>query len=147
MPANAPSYDQDNIFARLLRDELPCYRVYEDAHTLAFLDIMPRAMGHTLVIPKSPARNLLDVAPDDLGRTMICAQTIARAAIIAFNADGITLQQASEEAGGQMVPHLHVHVIPRHHGVAMKPPARYNEEEGVLKANAQKLRQALAGLG
>ena len=113
-----PSYDPNNIFAKILRGELPCYKVYEDDKALAFLDIMPRAPGHTLVLPKAPARNILDVAPDDLAHVIKVAQKIAKAAIGAFGADGVTLQQFNEGAGGQVVFHLHVHVIPRKTGVA-----------------------------
>jgi histidine triad (HIT) family protein len=118
-----PVYDTDNIFAKILRGELPCHKVYEDERAFVFLDIMPRAPGHALVIPKAPARNLLDVAPEDLAHVMKLAQKVARAAMTAFGADGITVQQFNESAGGQVVFHLHVHVIPRKEGVAMKPPA------------------------
>src|SRR5947209_1366805 len=113
------AYDSNNIFAKILRGELPCHKVYEDDKTFAFLDIMPRAPGHTLVLPKSPARNLLDVAPEDLALVMQVTQKIARAAMQVFAADGITIQQFNESAGGQVVFHLHVHVIPRVQGVAL----------------------------
>ena len=112
-----PSYDPQNIFAKILRGELPCHKVYEDDKVLAFLDIMPRAPGHTLVLPKAPARNLLDVKPDDLAAVALAAQKIANAAMKVFSADGITIQQFNEGAGGQVVFHLHVHVIPRKAGV------------------------------
>ena len=140
-----PSYDPNNIFAKILRGELPCHKVYEDERALAFLDIMPRAPGHTLVLPKAPARNLLDIAPADLAHVMQVAQKIAQAQMRAFNADGITLQQFNESAGGQVVFHLHVHVIPRHEGVAMKPPASIKEEPSVLSDQALKLAAALKG--
>jgi histidine triad (HIT) family protein len=140
-----PAYDANNLFAKILRGELPCYKVYEDDKTLAFLDIMPRAPGHTLVLPKAPARNLLDIAPADLAHVMQVAQKIAQAQMRAFNADGITLQQFNESAGGQVVFHLHVHVIPRHEGVAMKPPASIKEEPSVLSDQALKLAAALKG--
>jgi histidine triad (HIT) family protein len=107
------SYDPNNIFAKILRGELPSYKVYEDERAFAFLDIMPRAPGHTLVLPKAPARNILDVSPDDLAHVMQVAQKIAKAAMTAFAADGVTVQQFNESAGGQVVFHLHVHVIPR----------------------------------
>ena len=138
-----PSYDQSNIFAKILRGELPCHKVYDDAKALAFLDIMPRAPGHALVLPKASARNILDVAPDDLCHVMQVAQKIARAAMQAFAADGVTLQQFNEGAGGQVVFHLHVHVIPRHKGAALKPPASFKEEPTVLAQNAEKLKAAL----
>jgi histidine triad (HIT) family protein len=138
-----PSYDQNNVFAKILRGELPSHQVYEDDRTFAFLDIMPRAPGHTLVIPKSPARNILDVSPEDFAYTMQVAQRIAKAAMEVLAADGITLQQFNEPAGGQVVFHLHVHVIPRKEGVALKPPASFREEPSVLADTALKLSAAL----
>ena len=140
-----PSYDPQNIFAKILRGELPCYKVYEDDKALAFLDIMPRAPGHTLVLPKSPARNLLDVDPSDLAAVAQVSQKVAKAAMTVFAADGITVQQFNEGAGGQVVFHLHVHIIPRHAGVAMKPPASEKEKPELLAAHAQKLAAALKG--
>jgi len=140
-----PGYDQNNIFAKILRGELPCHKVYEDDRALAFLDIMPRAGGHTLVLPKAPARNLLDVEPADLAHVMQVAQKIARAQMTVFNADGITMQQFNESAGGQVVFHLHVHVIPRHEGQPLKPPASVKEEPSVLSDQALKLAAALQG--
>ena len=140
-----PSYDPNNIFAKILRGELPCHKVYEDDKTLAFLDIMPRAPGHTLVLPKAPARNLLDADPADLAHVMQTAQKIAKAAVKVFGADGITIQQFNETAGGQVVFHLHVHVIPRKEGVPMKPPASVKEEASVLSDQALKLSAALRG--
>jgi histidine triad (HIT) family protein len=137
-------YDPNNIFAKILRGELPANKVYEDDKAFAFLDIMPRAPGHALVIPKAPARNLLDVAEDDLAHVMKVAQKIARAAKTAFHADGITLQQFNEAAGGQVVFHLHVHVIPRHDGIALKPPATFKETPENLAAQAETLRAAIA---
>ena len=138
-----PSYDPNNIFAKILRGELPCHKVYEDDKTFAFLDIMPRAPGHTLVLPKAPARNILDVDADDLAHVSKVAQKIAKAAVKAFEADGITVQQFNEGAGGQVVFHLHVHVIPRKSGVSMKPPANEKEKPEVLAEHAKKLAAAL----
>ncbi len=140
-----PGYDNNNIFAKILRGELPCHRVYEDDRVLAFLDIMPRAPGHTLVLPKSPARNLLDVEPDDLAAVARVAQKIARAGMQAFGADGVTVQQFNESAGGQVVFHLHMHVIPRKTGVPMKPPASEKEKPEVLADQALRLAAALRG--
>jgi histidine triad (HIT) family protein len=119
--------------------------VYEDDRAFAFLDIMPRAPGHTLIIPKAPARNLLDVPPADLAHVIHVVQKVAVAATKVFNADGITLQQFNEAAGGQVVFHLHFHVIPRKEGVAMKPPATYKEETSVLSDQALNLAAALRG--
>jgi histidine triad (HIT) family protein len=137
------NYDPNNIFAKILRGELPCHKVYEDEKALAFLDIMPRAPGHTLVLPKAPARNLLDVEAADLAHVMQVAQKIARASLKVFGADGITIQQFNESAGGQVVFHLHVHVIPRKAGEPMKPPASVKEEASVLSDHALKLSAAL----
>jgi len=139
-----PSYDPNNIFAKILRGEFPCHKVYEDDHVLAFLDIMPRSPGHALVLPKAPARNILDIDADDLAHVMKVAQKVAKAAITAFGADGITMQQFNEGAGGQVVFHLHVHVIPRKTGVPMKPPAAEKEKPEVLAENAKKLAAAIA---
>ena len=139
------SYDQNNVFAKILRGELPAYKVYEDAKAFAFLDIMPRAPGHTLVIPKASARNILDIDPDDLAHLIKTTQTIARGAVAAFAADGITIQQFNEPAGGQVVFHLHVHVIPRKIGMALKPPASFKEEASALAQHAQMLAAALKG--
>ena len=140
-----PSYDANNIFAKILRGEMPAHKVFEDDKVFAFLDIMPRAPGHTLVIPKSPARTILDIAPDNLAYVMIATQKIARAAVAVFAADGLTIQQFNEPAGGQVVFHLHVHVIPRKIGVALKPPASAREEPAVLSDQALKLAAALKG--
>src|SRR6201991_856379 len=140
-----PAYDASNLFAKILRGELPCHKVYEDDRTLAFLDIMPRAPGHTLVLPKSPARNVLDVDPDDLAAVAKVTQKIAKAAMTVFDADGITIQQFNEGAGGQVVFHLHVHVIPRKAGVQMKPAASEKEKPEVLADHALKLAAALKG--
>src|SRR5579862_2482168 len=140
-----PAYDNNNPFAKILRGELPSYQVYEDDHVLAFLDIMPRCPGHTLVIPKAPARNILDITADDFAHVARGAHKIARAAMKAFNADGITIQQFNEPAGGQVVFHLHVHVMPRHDGVALLPPASRKEDVKVLEDNATKLAAALKG--
>jgi histidine triad (HIT) family protein len=140
-----PAYDRDNIFARILRGELPCHKVYEDDKALAFLDIMPRAPGHTLVLPKSAARNILDVEPEDLAHVIKVAQRIARVSTEVFGADGITVQQFNESSGGQVVFHLHVHVIPRKAGIALKPPASEKESPDVLAEQARSLMKALAG--
>jgi histidine triad (HIT) family protein len=137
------SYDPNNIFAKILRGELPCHKVYEDEKAFAFLDIMPRAPGHTLVLPKALARNILDVSPDDFAHVMRVAQKLAKAAMKAFDADGVTMQQFNEGAGGQVVFHLHVHIIPRKAGVPMKPPAAEKEKPEVLDAQAKKLAAAI----
>jgi histidine triad (HIT) family protein len=138
-----PAYDPNNIFARILRGELPAHKVHEDDAVFAFLDIMPRAPGHTLVIPKAPARTFLDIEPDDLARLIKVTQTIARAAVKVFAADGLTIQQFNEPAGGQVVFHLHIHVIPRKNGEPLKPPASVKEDPAVLLDQALRLAAAL----
>jgi len=139
-----PAYDPDNIFAKIIRGEIPCAKVYEDERALAFLDIMPMAEGHTLILPKASARNILDIAPDDLGHVMNVARRIAIAAKSVFAADGITLNQFSEPAGGQSVFHLHVHIIPRKDGQALRPAMSYKEDPQVLARQADALAAAIA---
>jgi histidine triad (HIT) family protein len=139
------TYDTNNIFAKILRGEIPCFKVYENDHVLAFLDIMPRAPGHTLVIPKAPARNLLDITEEDFVHVARATRLIARAAMPVFNADGIMIVQFSEPASGQEVYHLHMHVIPRFEGVALLPPATVKADMNVLEEHAAKLAAALKG--
>jgi histidine triad (HIT) family protein len=137
------AYDTNNIFAKILRGELPCYKVYENEHVLAFLDIMPRSMGHTLVIPKAAARNILDISVEDFAHVARGSHKIAHAAKKAYSADGITIAQYSEPSSGQVVYHLHMHVMPCFDGVALLPPASRKEDAKVLEANAAKLIAAL----
>lgn len=137
---SSASYDPNNIFARILRGDLPCHKVYEDEHVLAIMDIMPRGDGHTLVLPKTPARNILDIDADVLANLMKGVQTVARAAKAAFNADGLTIQQFSESAGGQVVFHIHVHVIPRWDGVRLRPHTGEMAPNTELAAQAAKIR-------
>jgi histidine triad (HIT) family protein len=139
------AYDTNNIFAKILRGEFPCYKVYEDEHVFAFLDIMPRAPGHTLVIPKAPARNILDISADDFAHVARGGHRIAAAAMTAFKADGISVHQFSEAASGQVVYHLHMHVIPRFDGVALLPAATRKEDATVLEQHAAQLIAALQG--
>ena len=139
------AYDSSNIFAKVLRGELPCHKVYENGHVLAFLDIMPRSPGHTLVIPKAAARNILDITEEDYLHVARATRLISRAAMAAFKADGITVQQFNEASGGQVVFHLHVHIMPRHDGEAMLPPASVKADAKVLEENAAKLSAALKG--
>jgi histidine triad (HIT) family protein len=137
------AYDTNNIFAKILRGELPCYKVYENEHVLAFLDIMPRSMGHTLVIPKAAARNILDITVEDFAHVARGSHKISHAAKKAYSADGITIAQYSEPSSGQVVYHLHMHVMPCFDGVALLPPASRKEDAKVLEANAEKLITAL----
>ncbi len=137
------AYDDNNVFARILRGELPCHKVHEDDHTLAFMDIMPRATGHTLVIPKEKARTILDISPAGLTRLALSVQLVARAVRTGMQADGLTIQQFNESAGGQVVFHLHVHIIPRWEGEAMRPHAGAMAPGDELAAAAAKIRAAL----
>jgi histidine triad (HIT) family protein len=136
-------YDDSNIFARILRGELPCHRVYEDDDVLAFLDIMPEGEGHTLVLPKAPSRNLLDADPEVLSRAIVAVQRIAKAAQKAFEADGVRIVQFNEAAAGQTVFHLHFHIVPIRSeqplGEHAKAPANHEK----LAADAEKLIAAL----
>lgn len=138
-----PAYDPDNIFAKILRGELPCIKVYEDDAVLAFMDIMPRADGHALVIPKAPARTIEDAAPEVLSGLIVAVQKVAKAAKSGMKADGITIQQFNESAGGQVVFHLHFHVIPRWDGVALKPHTGAMADKELLIEHAARIRAAL----
>jgi histidine triad (HIT) family protein len=140
-------YDPDNIFAKILRGEIPCHRVYEDAHTLAFMDVMPQGEGHTLVIPKAPARGLLDAEPESLSALMASVQTVARAVKAAFQAEGLTLFQFNEPAGGQTVFHLHVHIIPRREGVPLTRHEGGMADNALLAEHAARIRTALEQQG
>ncbi len=137
-------YDETNIFAKILRGEIPSHRVYEDDHVVAFMDVVPQGAGHVLVVPKTPSRNLLDADPATLGPLIRIAQRVARAVMRAFNADGVTVIQFNEAPAGQSVFHLLFHVIPRFDGVALKPHSGTMEKPEVLAVNAEKIRKALA---
>lgn len=136
-------YDKDNVFAKILRKEMPSFKVYEDDATYAFMDIMPRGAGHCLIIPKVPCRNLLDAPIEAIERVHRTSQKIAQAAMNAFGADGITVQQFNEPAGGQEVYHYHVHIIPRFEGQKMGPPGVMGDMDEI-KAHGEKLAAALA---
>ena len=138
-----PAYDANNIFAKILKGEIPAHRVYEDEATVAFMDVMPQGTGHTLVVPKAPSRNLLDADPALLGALFATVQKLANAVKTAFDADGVVTMQFNEAAAGQSVYHLHGHVIPRFEGVALKPHTGAMEKPEILAANAEKIREAL----
>lgn len=138
------TYEPSNVFAKILKGELPAHKVFEDEETFVFMDIMPRGDGHCLVIPKQPSRNLLDVDPQSLAAVISTVQRMAKAVVKAFDADGVTIQQFNEAAGGQVVFHLHFHVIPRFDGVAMKPHTGEMEKPEILAANAGKISAAIA---
>jgi histidine triad (HIT) family protein len=143
MTDTAAAYDTSNIFAKILRGEIPAHKVYEDPDIVAFMDVMPQAPGHTLVVPKVASRNLLDADPAVLAKILPVAQKVARAVKSAFGADGISVIQYNERAGGQSVFHLHFHVIPRHEGISLKPHTGGMESPEVLALAAQKIKAAL----
>lgn len=136
------SYDDQNIFAKILRGEIPSTRIYEDAETLCFMDIFPRADGHCLVIPKTPCRNLLDASPAQLSACMVSTNKVANAAMAALQADGITVQQFNEAPGGQEVFHLHFHILPRWEGLSLRPAGQPGDMARIAEV-ANTLRAAL----
>ncbi|WP_414833678.1 HIT family protein [Afifella sp. YEN Y35] len=138
-------YDNDNVFAKILRGEIPAIKLFEDDHTLAIMDIMPRGDGHCLVIPKAPSRNILDIDLNDLQNLMATVQRLGRAVVKAFEADGLTISQFSEPAGGQVIFHTHFHVLPRFEGVELKPHSGEMADQAVLQEQAMKIKAALGG--
>ncbi|MCK1339452.1 histidine triad (HIT) family protein [Bradyrhizobium sp. LB7.2] len=136
-------YDDQNVFAKILRGEIPCFEVFRDERSLAFLDIMPRSPGHTLVIPRARARGILDIADDDLAGVARTAKRIAIAAMKAFGAEGIILQQFSEPASGQVVFHLHMHVMPVRAGIELLPAQTRKEDMAVLADHARRMIAAI----
>jgi histidine triad (HIT) family protein len=137
-------YDDQNLFAKILRGEIPCYKVFENAHTLAFMDIMPRSPGHTLVIPKSSARGLLDIDTEAFVEVARTTKKIALAAVKAFGAEGVIIQQFSEAASGQVVFHLHMHVMPTTTGIDLLPAQTRREDPKILEEHAARMIAALA---
>jgi histidine triad (HIT) family protein len=136
---HAQAYDDQNIFAKIIRGEAPCFKVHEDENTIVFMDIMPRSRGHTLIVPKAASRNLLDAQPSTLAAVIDMAQRVALAVKKAFQPDGVMLVQFSESAAGQTVFHLHFHIVPAYAGTALKPEgtkgdmASIEEDAGLLK--------------
>jgi histidine triad (HIT) family protein len=137
------AYDPNNIFAKILRGEIPCHKLYEDENTLAFLDIMPRTEGHALVVTKEKARDLFDIKPEALGKLMAVVQKLAPKIKEAVGADGVLIQQFNGASAGQTVFHLHVHIVPRKEGEALKPHAGQIGEQAKLAATAEKIRKRL----
>jgi histidine triad (HIT) family protein len=138
------AYEDTNIFAKILRGELPCHKIFEDDVSFAFMDIMPRTKGHCLVVPKTPARNVLDIPAEPLSKVILSVQKLARAAKTAMQADGVTLHQYNEPAGGQVIFHLHFHILPRWTGIALPPHTGVVEKPEVLEANCTLIKAALA---
>jgi histidine triad (HIT) family protein len=137
------AYDRDNIFAKVLRGEIPCHKLYEDDDTLAFLDIMPRTDGHTLVITKEPAPDLFGISPEGLAKIMAVVQKLAPKIKEAVGADGVLIQQFNGAAAGQTVFHLHFHIIPRKEGVSMGPEGAKMADPGALAATAERIREQI----
>ena len=137
------AYDPNNIFARILRGELPNVTIFEDANTLAFLDIMPSVEGHTLVIPKEPAESIHDLSPEGAAALIVTTQKVARAVQKALAAPGVMLVQLNGAAAGQSVPHIHFHILPRHHGLELKLHGRAMVDPKSLEPIAAKIRAAL----
>lgn len=136
-------YDHNNIFAKILRGEIPCHKVYEDDHVLAFMDVMPQVDGHCLVIPKTPSRNLLDTSDATLAAVMPAVRKVAAAAMKAFGKAGCQIRQFNEAAGGQTVFHLHMHVLPLDEGQAVKPHSGKMADHTMLARQAEMIRAAL----
>jgi histidine triad (HIT) family protein len=141
---SAPAYEQSNVFAKILRGELPSSKVFEDDHVLVIMDVMPQADGHTLVIPKTASRNILDIGADDLKNAILTVQRVARAVKKAFDAPGVLVMQFNEPAAGQTVFHTHFHVIPRFAGVPLKPHSGGMADAKLLAGQAEKIKAALA---
>jgi histidine triad (HIT) family protein len=137
------TYDPQNIFAKILRGEIPCHKIYEDDHSLAFMDVMPQVEGHCLVIPKTPSRGLLDADPIVLAQLMATVQKVAGAVVKAAKADGVQIRQYNEAAGGQTVFHLHVHILPMKHGVQLKAHTGNMADHGALAAMAAQIKAHL----
>lgn len=142
---STPGYDEQNVFAKILRGELPAAKVFEDDGVLVIMDVMPQAEGHTVVIPKAASRNILDIGAADLTQTILVVQRVARAVKKAFDAPGVLVMQFNEPAAGQTVFHTHFHVVPRREGVALRPHAGGMADPKLLAAHAEKIRAALQG--
>jgi len=137
-------YDPSNVFARILRGEIPAQKIFEDERTLAFMDVMPQADGHTLVIPKTEAENIFDLPQESLAATILTTQRIARAVQKAFDAPGILVAQLNGRGAGQSVFHIHFHVIPRFDGIDLRFHARGMADPQLLAEHASKIRAAFA---
>jgi histidine triad (HIT) family protein len=137
------TYDPNNIFAKILRGEIPSHKIHEDENTLAFMDVMPQCNGHCLVIPKAGSRGLIDADPVVLAKVMPVVQKVAKAAVAAMGADGFQIRQYNEPAGGQTVFHLHFHILPMKDGIPLKPHTGNMADHAVLAEQAAKIRALL----
>ena len=136
-------YDEGNVFAKILRGELPAFKVYEDERALAFMDAMPQSDGHTLVVPKVRARNFFDIEPQALAELIKATQHVAKAVRRAFNPDGMRIIQFNETAAGQTVFHIHFHILPCYGTQPMRMHSREWADKAVLEQHAARIRQAL----
>jgi len=136
-------YDPNNIFAKILRGEIPAFKVYEDAHSLAFMDLMPQSEGHTLVVPKTSARNFFDIEPQALAELIKSTQHVAKGVKAAFQPDGVRIIQFNEAAAGQTIFHIHFHIVPCYTGRGLDEHARGTADKTVLAAHAERVKQAL----
>jgi histidine triad (HIT) family protein len=137
------AYDPGNIFAKILRGEIPCVKVYEDAKTLALMDVMPESDGHVLVVPKEPAENILDLSADGMAAMMATTQKVAKAIDKALSPDGILLKQYNRAPAGQSVFHVHFHIVPRWEGVGLAPHGKVMVDAHLLEPTAAKIRSEL----
>jgi histidine triad (HIT) family protein len=137
-------YEDDNVFAKIIRGEIPAFKVYEDEHALSFMDAMPQAQGHTLVVPKTRARNFFDIEPAALAGLIQVTQRVAKAVYKAFNPDGLRIMQFNEPAAGQTVFHIHFHIVPCYEGTPLKQHSRDWADKAVLARHAELIKQALA---
>ncbi len=138
------TYDTNNVFAKIIRGESPAAKVHEDAKTLAFMDAMPQSEGHTLVIPKTDARNFFDIDPAALAELIKATQHVARAVQKAFKPDGMRIIQFNEPAAGQTVFHIHFHIVPCYEGRALKTHSRDMADKAVLAEHAERIKRELA---
>jgi histidine triad (HIT) family protein len=139
----SPAYDDSNVFARIIRGDLPSTKVLEDEHVVVIMDVMPQGLGHALVIPKAKSRNILDIGKDDLTHAILVVQRVARAVKKAFDAPGVLIKQYNEPAAGQTVFHTHFHVVPRFEGVALKPHSGAMADPKLLAEHAAKIKAAI----
>ena len=136
-------YDPNNIFAKILRGEIPCVKLHEDDRTLAFMDVMPEAQGHVLVVPKEAAQDILDLSPEGLAAMMATTQKLAKAVDKALQPDGILLKQYNRAAAGQSIFHVHFHIVPRWEGVPVAPHGKVMVDAATLEPIAAKIRSEL----
>ena len=139
-------YDDNNIFAKIIRGEMPAFKVFEDQHALAFMDAMPMSDGHTLVVPKAPARNFFDIEPAVLAELIKATQRVAVAVQKAFDPGGMRIIQFNEAVAGQTVFHIHFHIVPCYEGVKLKSHGRDWADKAVLAQHAERVRQALGAV-